>query len=131
LIGGKPWLPHDPGEPWLARHIGALDQLIRDAENDLPEPLERALGINQVSAFESLVGFRLRKIFEKYFKHHPSYTRDPVTDAVSGHFIDFTEAALKEMGITSRNGDPYSRSAIANALTAIRKTEKQSKESRS
>ena len=120
--------------PWLAHHRWALNRLILDAEKDLrirdaekesfPKPLKRFLGIDpRVPALEKLVGW-LRDTFEEHFEqsaHH--YTRVYAADEVRGDFIDFADAALRELGITNPDGAPYSRSSIANALTTISKTE--------
>jgi hypothetical protein len=108
---------------WLlvSKHDANLEQLIVDVEkfrfpvNQLPH-IE--FGVGESSAFEHLVGQWLRQIFETHFKIKAGYTRDPYTDPseIRGPFIDFAQAVLKELQIHN-NGAPYSRSAIATALS--------------
>ena len=70
------------------------------------------------SAFEHLVGQWLSQIFETHFKIKAGYKRNPYTDPseISGPFIDFAQAVLKELQI-NKNGAAYSRNAIATALS--------------
>jgi hypothetical protein len=103
----------------LRRHRGALNRLIADAEFEFPK-LMTVLGVQQVSAFENLVGLMLRSTFELHFKVAAGYTNDDFGEEVRGAFIDFTEAALTELGITYF-GAPYSRRSIAAALSKVRK----------
>ena len=106
---------------WLlvSKHDANLEQLIVDVKkfqspvNQLPH-IE--FGVGEGSAFEHLVGQWLRRVFETHFKIKAGYTRnsyDPTE--ISGLFIDFAQAVLKELQIHN-NGAPYSRSAIATAL---------------
>jgi hypothetical protein len=101
----------------LHRHWSALDRLIADAASEFPEGLMKMLGTGRMSAFENLIGLMLRTTFEQHFGEQAGYTRDPFTGDISGRFIDFAEAALEELGITSSDAAPYSRNAIAAALT--------------
>ena len=73
------------------------------------------LGLGERSAFEDLI-LRLQRMFEAHFGIKHKYTKQPDSDEVAGPFIDFAEAALKELGINN-SGNPYSRRAIADALT--------------
>jgi len=107
-------------EPWLAHHNAALSRLIDEAERDMPLRLTAVLSIQQTSAFENLVGL-LQRTFEKYFNLSAGYTKNDIEETVSGPFIDFAQAALCEMGI-NKDGIPYARNSIANALTMVRKT---------
>jgi hypothetical protein len=108
---------------WLlvSIHDANLEQLIvnvnkfRFPVNQLPH-IE--FGVGEGSAFEHLVGQWLRHMFETHFKIKAGYTRNPYTDSseISGPFIDFAQAVLKELQIHN-NDAPYSRSAIANTLS--------------
>jgi hypothetical protein len=73
------------------------------------------LGLGERSAFEHLI-FQWHQMFKTHFGIKHRYTKRPDSHEVEGLFIDFAEAALKELGINN-SGNPYSRRAIADALT--------------
>jgi hypothetical protein len=106
----------------------------RQTERDLEEyfeelnrSVERVLDsdcwyIKEISAFERLAGIVLAGIYNQHLAASIGpirYTRDACEDKVRGAYIDFVEAALRELNITNR-GKPYSRKAIANAVTIAR-----------
>jgi hypothetical protein len=79
--------------------------------------------VQQVSAFEALVGIGLLAIYDEYLAvvaGPATYTRDPVSGEVKGAYIDFAEAALCELNIVKASKKPYSRKSIAEALTRLR-----------
>ncbi len=79
--------------------------------------LAKVLGVKETTALENLVGRGLWSTFKNHFGVPKSkYTKDHHKDVVRGPFIDFAEAALKELGITVWSR-PVSRQAIADALT--------------
>ncbi len=104
-----------------SKHDANLEELIVDAKkfqspvNQLPHI---KFGVGKGSAFEHLVGQWLSQIFETHFKIKAGYKRNPYTDPseISGPFIDFAQAVLKELQI-NKNGAAYSRNAIATALS--------------
>lgn len=102
----------------------ALDQLIKDVENETPSQLVEVLRLGTVSAFEALIG-HLRWTFELYFRDEATVGRPPNRSAVirppDGPFIDFASQCLTEFGITKNDGMRYSRESIARALTDERR----------
>jgi hypothetical protein len=105
-------------DPRLRHHRKALDRLISDVNTDLSPKLKSVLGLhNKVSAFEQLIGFMLRSTFENHFGGTAGYTKAPDSNAVTGAFIDFAEASLKELKI-----DVYNRRSIADAFTKVRRS---------
>ena len=107
---------------WLLRpHSRVLEWLIADAESKFSKKLTAMLGVGPVSAFENLVGLMLKRTFELHFGVGAGYTTNPVTDEVSGPFVEFTEAALEEFGITNSHDGSYTRSSIVTALKRVRK----------
>jgi hypothetical protein len=103
-------------------HRAALDRLIADAKTEFPARFVAMFGVGKVSAFEDLVGLMLKTTFENHFGQRAKYVRDRISDEVTGEFIDFVQAALKELKIT-KLGRPYSRNSIAAALSRARKME--------
>lgn len=105
------------------RHTRALDRLIADVRAKAPVSIgpptkwQAFLGVRQhLSAFEALIGY-LARTFEQYWGEEPGFDRRD--DSVSGSFIDFAQAAMKELRIP-----PHSRGAIANALLKNKKHKK-------
>jgi hypothetical protein len=71
------------------------------------------------SEFENLAGLALPNVFRLRFHRIPTISRKTKTQEPDGPFIRFAYQALIELEFT-RNGKPYSREAIAKALTLIR-----------
>jgi len=94
-----------------------LDDLIAKIENfrRFAAQYGNTLGLGERSAFEALI-LGWQKMFETHFGIKHKYTKIPDSHEVEGPFVDFAEAALKELGINN-SGNPYSRRAIADALT--------------
>ena len=94
-----------------------LDFLIADIEKCrmIASRYGSRLGLGERSAFEHLI-LRLREMFKTCFGIEHRYTKRPESDEVEGPFIDFAAAVLTEFGINN-SGKPYSRRAIADALT--------------
>jgi hypothetical protein len=88
------------------------------AEAIIDKKLASALGVQQLSAFEWLVGVRLPNIFKKHFKVEAGYTRNPYADpgTVEGAYIRFATESLKVLSVT-KNGKPYSAESIARAMS--------------
>jgi hypothetical protein len=107
-----------------SRYDANLQQLIADL-NKLRSPADQLpeadLGTIEDSVFEHFVGHRLRQIYETHFKTQAGYKKNPYAESseVTGSFIDFTEATLKELQIFN-NGKPYARNTISNALSKVR-----------
>ena len=110
------------GDWYLRPHATAIDRLIADVKMEFPAWLVAVFGVGKVSAFEDLVGLMLKTTFENHFGQRAKYVRDRISDEVTGEFIDFVQAALKELKIT-KLGRPYSRNSIAAALSRVRKME--------
>jgi hypothetical protein len=111
----------DPALPEPQRHCAALDRLIAEVTDGLPG-LEEMFG-QKFSEFEVIV-HNLRSTFERYFNQRASYSRNPTTGEIKGAFIDFAVAALNAMQIANIVASksrtvPYSRHAIADALTRL------------
>jgi hypothetical protein len=98
-------------------YCGQLDDLIVKIEDfrRFAAQYGDRLGLGERSAFEELI-FSWQKTFKTHFGIKHKYTKHPDSGEVEGPFIDFAEAALKELGINN-SGNPYSRRAIADALT--------------
>jgi hypothetical protein len=101
-----------------------LDRLVNAAS--YPKPVDSAAlaaltsrelepSLQERSPFEWLVGVGLPRVYQEHFQSEAGYTRNPVTDAIHGQYIDFVEAALHEFDI-KHAGAPYTRAAIADAL---------------
>jgi hypothetical protein len=71
-----------------------LDRLVAEIEGH--HPLSRAITESDLSANQYLI-FLLAKAFERFFRQQAGFTRDPVTEDVTGPFVDFAEAALTEI----------------------------------
>jgi hypothetical protein len=71
------------------------------------------------SAFEWFIGNHLPLVFRQIFCRAPGISRDS-NQQPDGPFIRFAEKVLEELKITN-GGAPYSREAIARALTTARK----------
>jgi hypothetical protein len=104
------------------RHKKALDHLIDELNSEFPPKLTRLLSLNRGSAFDNLVGKWLRHTFERHFRTDATPgSRNSNTGVISGSpFVDFVQAALKELQITNKNGKPYSRNSIHVAATYAR-----------
>jgi hypothetical protein len=87
-------------------------EMLKSPVDQLPDI---SFGVGEGSAREILVGRWLRDLFEKYFRQKATYARDRVSDDPRGPFIDFAEAALKELKAS------YSRNSIAAALSKFRR----------
>jgi hypothetical protein len=71
------------------------------------------------SPFEWIAGHYLPQAFAKHFSTQPRFHRRAKDRVPEGPVIRFVEQALLELGIRKR-GKPYSREAIAKALTDCR-----------
>ena len=87
----------------------------REAASQIAEELH----LNKRSAFEWLVGVKLPRIFEKFFRKSAGFSRGTAPKA-GGPYIRFAEQALIELGIT-KSGKPYKAEAIAKARADARK----------
>jgi hypothetical protein len=108
------------GNWYLHRYRPEIERLIAEAKRGFPVWfLEEMLGVNRVSAFEAAVR-HLALTFELHFKVKPGYTKKTYSDSgeIEGPFIDFADAALRELEIR-REGAPYTRNSIAAALTKV------------
>ena len=102
----------------LKAHVAALDELISDVTFKYPKNFTNLIGIDKVSAFEKSCRVYAQNIIPRGFsKARTTYTKDDHKEKITGPFIDFAEAAIREMGITN-SGIPYARSSIAIASTA-------------
>jgi hypothetical protein len=114
--------------PWMITHLEAILRTLRmveerrnhfgDMENEM-RSFYKEMGVDHLSPFEDIIG-SLRRTFEFVFDADASYTRNPIDRSISGTFIDFAEAALKELKIPEK-GNPYSRASIARALTKVKR----------
>lgn len=99
----------------LRKHIGAINGLISEVQRlqKLPQRVADVLGVDADSAFRNTI-LHLSRMYKTHFKLEAGYTKDSYDDEIKGEFIDFAEAALKELNI-----GPYARSSIARELTAL------------
>jgi hypothetical protein len=73
------------------------------------------------SAFDWVMS-SLMETYSKYFQRKAAISRAPLGGQVSGPFIRFSVAALRELKIFN-DGKPYSRETIARAVTALKPRE--------
>lgn len=110
---GKP----DPA-PSFNGFLAGLERLAAAGRHKAKHSSPSALYRLPRSPFEFFVANGLAKVFERHFERRAGSSR--VSDQrIGGPYIRFAEAALKELGITNK-GKPYSREAIARALTYVR-----------
>jgi hypothetical protein len=116
-------LTHE-GDIRLRRHIPTLERIIADVQSPFPSKQKDLLGVERVSAFENAVSM-LKTTFERHFKAPAGYTKDPLTGAISGPFIEFADVALREIGALLKSRGislgERTRAALANALTKVNK----------
>src|SRR5262249_4842934 len=99
----------------LMRYLNVLDRLIIDVDDaGALQELRQRLSPNKASPFETLVGTALRTSFEKHFAIEAGYTKNPVDGEITGTYIDFAEAVLKELKT------PGTRQIIVEALSRYR-----------
>ena len=119
-----------PDDKLDLREIGGLlDRVIDAASKPLPTdmpvlapiaPVGQEQHLQEGSSFEWLIGelgklFKDEMLFKQLFSRQ-KYTKDPVDGEIKGAFIDFVDTVLRELSITNK-GQPYTRAAIASALT--------------
>jgi hypothetical protein len=88
---------------------------------------QHEVGMDARSAAEWLAGDHLVKIYERHFGNRAGYSRriggsrrnPDEEDWIAGRYINFAEAAFQYLKIFPR-GKPFSRTAIAAALTKCR-----------
>ncbi len=119
-----PLKAHSPKEI-LELLIAAVDKRLSWRPPSEPEWAKRAatqwaaeLALNERSAFEWIAGQYLPGLFKKHFKKKASFSRT-ADGKPSGPYIRFAEHVLIELKIT-KHGQPYTRGAIAKALTDAR-----------
>jgi hypothetical protein len=83
------------------------------------DPIKYAQRWRSRSPFEWVAGHYLPQAFAKHFSTQPRFHRRAKDRVPEGAVIRFVEQALVELGVTKR-GKPYSREAIAKALTDCR-----------
>ena len=77
------------------------------------------------SAFEASIA-RLMFVFENHLETKVRCTTKDNEDDVFGpsvvdsQFVDFAEQTLQELGMTTKNGEPYTRQTISTAITHVR-----------
>jgi hypothetical protein len=109
-----------------ARHLLPYRKRLDDLRRDLGDSpaLNKLTGFKQqvtLSNFDNAVG-GLHHIFVRHFGVDRRYTVDPYAGGkITGPFIAFAEAVLKEAGLVDEGGATYSGRYIANALVKFSK----------
>jgi hypothetical protein len=109
-----------------ARHLLPYRKRLDDLRRDLGDSpwLNKLTGFKQqvtLSNFENAVG-GLHHIFVRHFGVDRKYTVDPYAGGtITGLFITFAEAVLKEAGLVDEDGATYTSRYIANALVKLSK----------
>jgi hypothetical protein len=116
------------GDARFNRLCAELDRVCALTE---AEWLPNLLGINKkVSAFDNLIGFMLYRTFERHFGIKDRYTKNVINGKIEdGPFIRFAKKVLSEFEIKN-SGKPYTRRAIADALTKGSRHYRQKREKR-